>query len=551
MHQNFVPSQHQELLEQDLQPAPFIHDPLGEVSGNANRSAVRVAPRDKEDAIMRDRRPGTPDSLDDILGPMDDGNDFVEDDDGAGYGEVVNTNGKRSNGVVNGDHRPSKRHATDSDWTPQIHDSFQPGSTPWRGNRRYLCLNLVGCVWTVDQDDMHYTVTVEFYDRDEHRDFHFTDPYTYDKACLTDKGTLFSNQPSDGAPAHIYYRPHEHWTSERPDWKTELPHGEYITSISLSDTYIVVATSAEYIRIYTLFGTPFRVYRQKSSPMVTCTAWHDYILTIGNGPISGDGMARLQYSIENIKRDEVCQNEDTVALPEGSEVRNVFFSDTGDPCIYDSEGVLLVLQHWRTPGQARWVPLLDTKLLSRLADGRKDESYWPVAVAQNRFYCIILKGGDRYPYFPRPLLSEFEFSIPLRSADAPSTTKKKGRGGADAEAPESEVQKLEETYLRASVLHSLADDLVASTNASTSLQQVLAQKQLEVDKVLLQLLAAECVAGEERGMKALEIVGLFKDRSGRMMDAAGQIASRFGRGLLREKIDEVAERRLVGLEGDD
>ena len=45
-------------------------------------------------------------------------------------------------------------------------------------------LNLTGFVWTVDQDT-HHTVTVEFYDHEYHRDFHFTDPYLYDKACLS------------------------------------------------------------------------------------------------------------------------------------------------------------------------------------------------------------------------------------------------------------------------------------------------------------------------------------------------------------------------------
>ena len=49
-------------------------------------------------------------------------------------------------------------------------------------------LNLTGAVWTVDQET-HHTVTVEFYDREAHRDFHFTDPYMYDKACLSESST--------------------------------------------------------------------------------------------------------------------------------------------------------------------------------------------------------------------------------------------------------------------------------------------------------------------------------------------------------------------------
>jgi chromosome transmission fidelity protein 4 len=63
--------------------------------------------------------------------------------------------------------------------------------------------------------------------------------------------------------------------------------------------------------------------------MVTCASWRDYVLTIGNGPVSPDGNTRLLYTIENVKRDEICQNEDTVALPDGATLKSVFFSDNG------------------------------------------------------------------------------------------------------------------------------------------------------------------------------------------------------------------------------
>jgi chromosome transmission fidelity protein 4 len=145
---------------------------------------------------------------------------------------------------------------------------------------------------------------------------------------LDENGTLFSNNPTDGSPATIFYRPHETWTT-RADWRTQLPQGELIRALALSDSYIVAVTTKDYVRVYTLFGTPYKVYRQKS-PAVTCAAWRDYVMTIGNGPLGSDGLtATLMYSIENVKRDEVCQNEDVVALPEGSELRSVFFSDTG------------------------------------------------------------------------------------------------------------------------------------------------------------------------------------------------------------------------------
>ena len=227
---------------------------------------------------------------------------------------------------------------------------------------------------------------------------------------------------------------------------------------------------------------------------------------------------------------------------------------TQEPFIYDTTGTLLTLLHWRQPHQALWVPLLDTALLPRLASGRKSETYWPVAVADSRFYCIILKGGDRHPYFPRPLLSDFDFRVPLTSPSSSSDQAKlqgQDGDGVDAAGAEGEIPRLEEALVRQSALHTLATDTAAATRSTAARRAALAAEALEIDKVLLQLLAAECVAGEERGMKCMELVGLMRDRSGRVLEAARKVAGRFERGVLGEKIVEVEERRLLGRDGED
>ncbi|KAL2131337.1 hypothetical protein VTI74DRAFT_5245 [Chaetomium olivicolor] len=559
---DFVTEQFASMLQLPRQPAPFIHDPLAEIGANGRR------PEAIQKALPSRPRAGELDDFDDLMddnfGEDDDG--FVVDDDGAGY--TLSAARKRSADDDLFGQPPSKR---GNFFQPELHPAFQPGSTPWRGNRKYLCLNLIGFVWTVDQDS-HNTVTVEFYDHEFHRDFHFTDTFLYDKACLNEKGTLFSCPPKDDAPAVVFYRPHETWT-QRSDWRIQLPKGEAVLAMSLSDTFITVTTTGNYVRIYTLFGIPYRVYRPKSTPIVTCASWRDYVLTMGNGPVGPDGMCRLLYSIENIKRDEMCQNEDTVALPEGATVKSVFFSDNGDPCIYDSTGTLLTLLHWRQPSRASWIPLLDTKLLPRLASGRKHESYFPIAVADDKFHCIILKGGDQYPYFPRPLLSEFDFSIPLTSVPKKKSkpkSKKKPTPGLDLDASDDdmlsassesesednapnseqscETLDLTQTYLQKSLLHSQLSDLLSSSRSTTASQRaLLARLELDIDKTLLQMLAVECrEGGEERGMRALEVVQLMRDHSGRMIEAAGKIAERYGRAVLREKIREVGEARLRG-----
>ncbi|KAI0884702.1 WD40 repeat-like protein [Annulohypoxylon maeteangense] len=543
IHPDFVPEQYEPLLKLGMQPAPFIHDPLSE-STNFRRPLENG--RDAPTTVLPQRRRAA--SYDSLMdGPLADDDDFVVDDDGAGY--ALNGNGKRVHDDYDVFGEPvSKRPHIE----PEYHEAFQPGSTPWRGNRKYLCLNLIGFVWTVDQDG-HNTVTVEFYDHEFHRDFHFTDTFLYDKACLTENGTLFSCPPKDNTSATIFYRPHETWTN-RTDWRTQLPKGEAVLAMSLSDSFITVTTSANYVRVYTLFGIPYRVYRPKSTPMVTCASWRDYVMTVGNGPVGADGHTRLLYTIENVKRDEICQNEDTVALPEGATLKSIFFSDNGDPCIYDSTGTLLTLLHWRQPSRASWVPLLDTKLLPRLASGRKTETYFPIAVADDKFHCIILKGGDQYPYFPRPLLSEFDFSIPLTSE--PPKSKSTNPDAMDDDSPEdddgdeSETRKLEQQFLLKGIAAAQLQDLVDSTSGSHTQRSSLARLELEIDKTLLQFLAVECREGEDRGMRALELVELMRDRTGRMVEAAGKVAERYGRSILGEKIREVGERRVNAMDDD-
>ena len=75
--------------------------------------------------------------------------------------------------------------------------------------------------------------------------------------------------------------------------------------------------------------------------------------------------------------------------------------------------------------------------------------------------------------------------------------------------------------------------------------------EIEIDKTLIQMIAVECREGEERGMRALEMVSLMKDRTGRMIEAAGKVAERYGRTVLGEKIREVGELRLVNVDDDE
>ena len=138
LYESFLQPDAFALLQKPMQPSPYIRDPLAVTSGNASKILTNGF---KDTSESRAKRRGTPDSLDDILGPeLGDEDDFVSDDDGAGYLDDVNVFGKRSSGHLDPiDRLDSKRIATGQGWQPRLHESFQPGSTPWRGNRKYLC----------------------------------------------------------------------------------------------------------------------------------------------------------------------------------------------------------------------------------------------------------------------------------------------------------------------------------------------------------------------------------------------------------------------------
>jgi chromosome transmission fidelity protein 4 len=167
-------------------------------------------------------------------------------------------------------------------------------------------------------------------------------------------------------------------------------------------------------------------------------------------------------------------------------------------------------------------------------------------VAQNKFHCIILKGGESHPYFPRPLLSEFDFKIPVSAAPPKADDEQDGES-----AERNDGSKFEEAYVRENLFLSLFQDLISTTNATRNQRAELARKEIEVDKLLLQMLAVQCREGEDRGMKALELVEMMNDRSGKMLEAAVKVAQRYDRSALEDKIRELGERRLMGMDEDD
>lgn len=421
---------------------------------------------------------------DDIFGGVDNDDDddgWLEDDDGAGYAEP-----EISQTVAPEAKKPRAGPAVD------IQEPFVTGATPWQNGKRYMCVNALGYIWAVDQDD-HNSVTVSFFNRGFHREYHFGDPEQYDLAALADDACLFANSKT----GRILLRFHD---GVGDNWEYTLKN-DAPAAIALSSSIAVVCTKKGYVRVFNLFGTPLRVYREARDSIVTCATHGSLLMSVR---ARGDGS--LTYSIEDTATEQVFQRGGAMDVAPTDELAALFFSDDGDPYMYDTSGVLAALVHWRDPLQARWTPVLDT---AELDD--PDRSLWPAGVLDRKLQAVVLRGAYKYPPVPLPVTSEFDLKVPGHST----------------------ATDLEQSYLTRRVLVALDRDRDRD-------HPDLPASVLECDKLVLHMLQG--TAKDARYNKSLGLVRMLE--TSQALEAARKIALRFDMTLLADKINQLIADNL-------
>ncbi|CCF55963.1 hypothetical protein KAFR_0A05280 [Kazachstania africana CBS 2517] len=498
---------------------------------------------------------------------FDDEEDFIDDDDGAGY--VTNAK-KLNNATYNDKHSYRRNNAVNfvQDRSSHFHyRPISPGATPFGStDRRYLTMNTIGYVSTVRNSEQN-SITVSFFDIGKFSEYHFEDVFGYDVCYLNEIGTLFAQSKT----GQLQYRPHD---STHSNWTKLIPlsKDERITSIAATPKLIIVGTSLGYVRIFNEFAVPLAI--EKMSPIVALTA-HEYkIFSVHFSQFHG-----VSYSLfeQTPSASKYYQRECSlpISLPSFSlnideefdtnfekfnpmGIRSLFFSIYGDPCIFGADGVLLVLNKWRSSLQSRWVPVLDSSMeIWKMAGGKEnnDVHVWPLGLSYDTLNCILVKGKHIWPEFPLPLPSEMEIRIPiLVKAQLLQEHKERLQKEEDAFHDESdEEQKVEkeivvpvnmaaeEELLRSKILSTLLTDTLENDGELYGNEQdILASLNGAYDKSLLRLFAVAC--SEQNAARALSLARELKQD--KALTAAAKISERAEMMALMKKVNDIREARF-------
>ncbi|KAI8057496.1 WD40-repeat-containing domain protein [Thamnidium elegans] len=484
--------------------------------------------------------------------------DFVVDDDGAGYVESADAAAATVAAANNKSQQFLNARAAQGvnqiqrkiEMAFQPPTTFQPGETPYhkpeenssfepaQGERRYMAYNLIGVISTIYEQE-HSVINVEFHDQSEYRNFYFTDVFNFTMAAISQTGTVYAVESKEAVKdkkkkqddsddeddeeeqetkpinSILYYRPNN-WGQDK-DWTHHMLPGEDIISVAINRISVIATTSLGYVRIFTTTGIQRYIFSLEN--IVSVTAKTDLACFVySNGP-GYNNQQNLKYMLLNTDSNEVLQKDD-VQLTTDADLHWVGFTETNQIATFDSFSILRVLQDQRRPYQGRWVPVFDGKLYA--SQQNKTEKYWPVGVLRDKLMCVILRGNNPYPFFPRPPIRDIPLQLPLLDML-------------------SEVGKLEEEQLRIETCNRHEHDEAESTNTLEDFEEAFSEAYMGMDVALLKLINLACKA--EKIAKSLDLCGIL--HTPESVDKAIRIALFHRQNNLAEKMTHVKETKFI------
>lgn len=365
----------------------------------------------------------------------------------------------------------------------QVQLPFQPGSTPDNLEHRFMMWNHVGQVICHLSDDEN-SIIVEFHDATVHSSLHIINTLNHQLASLSTTCLALATKETPCKLVCIALQ-----SGGGREWSATMPDCEEIIGIATGDAFVAVATSADYIRLFTTMGTQREVISVPGLIVCTSALGNKLVVVYHTSETSN------KYSIMVITILGLVMSNRTIELPmsNGSKLAWIGFSDVGSIISYESCGRVMSYNIKRN----LWMPICD---LNEHVIGASD-SFFIVSVSERaQKIRATLCRGTSYPLTnPRPILREIDYLLPLCHM-------------------ETEKSKLEEALIRAT-----AFELDSSDKAV-------------VEKALKLFSTAMTAELESRAFEIVELIGEKK-----LIELAAKYSSQKGRMHLTGKILKLLE----------
>lgn len=384
--------------------------------------------------------------------------------------------------------------------------AFQPGSTPVHLTHRFMMWNSVGIVRGYN-DDQDNAIDVEFHDSAVHHAMHLSNSLGHTMADISQEAVLLACPSTDQLTSKLQCLHFSSWDTNK-EWMVDLPLGEDARGLCLGQGWVAVATSALFLRLFSVGGVQKEVF-SLSGPVVCLSGHGEQLLIVYHRGTGFDGEQALGVQLLQFgQRKRQILNE-PLPLSPSSHLSWMGFTAEGTPCYVDSQGLVRMLN--RSVGNT-WTPVCNTRDTCK----SKSDHYWVVGVHENpqQLRCIPCKGSRYPPTLPRPAVAILSFKIPLCQ-----TSTEKGQ--------------MEEQFWRSVLLHNHYSFL--SSSGYEIDEEAQSQSLKEQQELLMKMFALSCKL--EREVRCVELADLMTQN---VVTLAIRYASRSRRMALAQKLSEIA-----------
>ncbi|KAK8962747.1 hypothetical protein KSP40_PGU006198 [Platanthera guangdongensis] len=294
---------------------------------------------------------------------------------------------------------------------PKLQEAFQPCSTPVQaGKRRFLSYNLLGSITTIENAGNSH---IEAWRLPFHilqllqwmviyQGFTMGDNWLSSsflvKLCTQMPNTISS--PYRAFFSIASNRVFSIWVEGRLNVK----------SCSLGTAWLYKETQVRYRNLFNFLMFQRHILSLEG-PVVTAAGFRNKLAVVTHASDcfpSGDQVLEVNvYNICDRTKPLRCH----VPISPGSSLSWFGFSEEGDLCTYDSQGVLRLLTNQY--GNS-WFPVFSASKAKK----SEDENYWIVGLNENKLFCVVCKSPNSYPLvMPKPVLMLLDLKFPLACSD--------------------------------------------------------------------------------------------------------------------------------------